>query len=62
MISGRLGVQLGFDRFELSPGDSIDFDSTQPHRLYNLGDEPVHAIWLVLGRDADGRIPDRSDA
>ena len=58
VITGRLGVQLGFDRFELRPGDSIDFDSTQPHRLYNLGDEPVHAIWLVVGRDADGRIPD----
>lgn len=62
VMSGRLGVQLGFDRFELSPGDSIDFDSTQPHRLYNLGDEPVHAIWLVLGRSADSRIPHRSDA
>lgn len=50
VISGRLGVQLGFDHYELEPGDSIDFDSTHPHRLYNLGDDPVHAIWLVLDR------------
>jgi transcriptional regulator with XRE-family HTH domain len=51
VMSGRLGVQLGFDRYELAPGDSIGFDSTQPHRLWNLGDEPVHGIWFVVGRD-----------
>ncbi|MGH2428122.1 MAG: hypothetical protein ACRDGV_04430 [Candidatus Limnocylindria bacterium] len=22
-----------------------------PHRLANVGDTPVHAIWFVLGRD-----------
>jgi transcriptional regulator with XRE-family HTH domain len=51
VISGRLGVQLGFERHELGPGDSISFDSTRPHRLWNLGDEPVHGIWFVVGRD-----------
>lgn len=51
VISGRLGVQLGFEQFELEPGDSIGFDSTQPHRLWNLGDEPVHGYWFVVGRE-----------
>lgn len=51
VISGRLGVQLGFETFELDPGDSIGFDSTQPHRLWNLGDEPVHGYWFVVGRE-----------
>jgi transcriptional regulator with XRE-family HTH domain len=51
VISGRLGVQLAFARHELDPGDSIAFDSTVPHRLWNLGDEPVHGIWFVVGRD-----------
>ncbi|MEX2421554.1 MAG: XRE family transcriptional regulator, partial [Actinomycetota bacterium] len=50
VISGRLGVQLGFERHELEPGDSIAFDSTRPHRLWNLGSEPVHGIWFVVGR------------
>ncbi len=50
VISGRLGVQLAFERHELEPGDSIAFDSTVPHRLWNLGDEPVHGIWFVVGR------------
>jgi len=55
VISGTLGIQIGFQEYELSPGDSIAFDSTRPHRLFNKGDEPVHAIWFVVGRDADGR-------
>jgi mannose-6-phosphate isomerase-like protein (cupin superfamily) len=50
VVSGRLGVQLGFEQYELRPGDTIAFDSTLPHRLWNLGDEPVHGIWFVVGR------------
>jgi len=50
ILSGRLGVQLGFERHELGPGDSIAFDSTTPHRLWNLGDEAVHGVWFVVGR------------
>jgi transcriptional regulator with XRE-family HTH domain len=48
--SGRLGVTIGFEEHELGPGDSISIDSTVPHRLYNRGTVPVHAIWFVLGR------------
>jgi transcriptional regulator with XRE-family HTH domain len=55
VISGTLGIQIGFQEYELNPGDSIAFESTQPHRLYNKCDEPVHAIWFVVGRDADNR-------
>lgn len=55
IVSGQLGIQIGFETYELEPGDSIAFDSTTPHRLYNRGDEPVHAIWFVVGREADRR-------
>jgi len=51
VLEGRLGVRLGFDEYELEPGDSIAFDSTQPHRLWNLGDIPVKGIWFVVGRE-----------
>ncbi len=50
VISGRLGVTVGFEEHMLGPGDSISFESTVPHRLHNDGDEVVHAIWFVLGR------------
>lgn len=50
VISGRLGVTIGFEEHELGPGDSISIDSTVPHRLYNRGTVPVHGVWFVLGR------------
>jgi transcriptional regulator with XRE-family HTH domain len=52
VLSGRLRVTIGFDeeRYELGPGDSIAFESSRPHRLENAGDEPVEAVWFVLGR------------
>jgi transcriptional regulator with XRE-family HTH domain len=51
VISGTLQVTIGFDEHVLQPGDSVSLDSTTPHRLANVGDTPVHAIWFVLGRD-----------
>jgi histidine ammonia-lyase len=51
VLEGQLGVQLGFDEYALGSGDSIAFDSTQPHRLWNLGDVPVRGIWFVVGRE-----------
>jgi transcriptional regulator with XRE-family HTH domain len=53
--SGTLGVQVGFEEYELDKGGSIAFDSSSPHRLWTIGDEPVHAIWVVIGRAADPR-------
>ena len=53
--SGTLGVQVGFERYSLGEGGSIAFDSSSPHRLWTIGDEPVHAIWVVIGREADPR-------
>lgn len=50
ILSGTLGVTVGFDEYVLGPGDAITLDSTVPHRLYNLGAEPVHGIWFTLGR------------
>jgi transcriptional regulator with XRE-family HTH domain len=56
VISGVLEVIIGFDRYVLQPGDAVSLDSSVPHRLANIGDTPVHAIWFVLGRDADPRV------
>ena len=50
MLSGKLGVTVGFDEYVLEPGDSVFFESTIPHRLHNDGDEVVAAVWVVLGR------------
>jgi transcriptional regulator with XRE-family HTH domain/quercetin dioxygenase-like cupin family protein len=55
LLEGKLGVTVGFDSYELLPGDAIAFDSTTPHRLFNTGEVPAKALWFVVGRD-DTRV------
>ncbi len=50
VLSGRLQVTIGFEEYVLEPGDAISINSSVPHRLATIGDEPVEAIWFVLGR------------
>jgi transcriptional regulator with XRE-family HTH domain len=57
VVAGRLGVRVGFDEYELGPGMAISFDSSAPHRLWAVGDQPAEAIWVVVGRQADARGP-----
>jgi transcriptional regulator with XRE-family HTH domain len=56
VLKGQLGVTIGFDTYELGPGDSVSFESSMPHRLFTIGDGPVEAIWFVVGRRGDPRI------
>ena len=63
VVSGRLLVEVGFGKYVLEPGWSIAFDSSNPHRVINIGDEPASAVWVVVGRNqvegavaAPGRI------
>ena len=55
MISGRLGVRIGFEEFELAAGDSVSFDARTPHRLWTVGRQPAVAIWVVVNRNGRGR-------
>jgi transcriptional regulator with XRE-family HTH domain len=50
VLTGRLRVDVGFKQYFLEPGFSIAFDSSLPHRVVNVGDEPANAIWLTIGR------------
>ena len=56
MLSGRLGIKIGFEEFELGPGDSIAFDAQMPHRLWTVGKDPAEALWVVLNRHGDNRV------
>lgn len=57
VLEGTLSVEIGFEQYELAPGDSMAFDSTIPHRFWNAGAVPVRAIWFVMDRWA---TPDNS--
>ena len=48
IISGTLQANVGFESYELGPGDSISFDSATPHEYLNKTGDPVHAIWVVV--------------
>ena len=58
ILAGRLQVSIGFDTYEIGPGDTIAFDCTQPHRFAAVGDEAVEAVWFVVGRRATLSVDD----
>lgn len=51
ILDGELEIELGFERHTLTPGDSIIFDSTTPHRLSNNTTVPMRALWVVLNQN-----------
>ena len=55
ILSGRLGLQIGFESYELEAGDSVSFSAQMPHRLWAIGNEPAMAIWVVINRTNDKR-------
>jgi transcriptional regulator with XRE-family HTH domain len=62
VLTGRFGVTIGFEDYELGPGDSIAFESHNPHRIHTIGKEPATAIWVIINRGSDTRGNDmRSD-
>jgi quercetin dioxygenase-like cupin family protein len=48
VLQGTLEITIGFDTHVLHAGDSLSFDSSRPHRLANIGDDVVEAIWFNL--------------
>jgi transcriptional regulator with XRE-family HTH domain len=48
VISGTLTANVGFESYQLGPGDSIAFDSSTPHEYLNKTGDYVHAIWVVI--------------
>jgi DNA-binding XRE family transcriptional regulator/mannose-6-phosphate isomerase-like protein (cupin superfamily) len=48
ITSGTLNASVGFESYQLGPGDSIAFDSSIPHEYWNASAEDVHAIWVVV--------------
>ena len=55
VLEGRFDIYVGFERYELGPGDSIAFASSLPHRYVNAADSVSRAVTTIL-RDGDGAI------
>lgn len=50
VLEGILDVTVGFTTHRLRSGDSIAFDASIPHKLFNPGPDPARTIWVVLDR------------
>jgi len=48
VLDGNVLLEIGFERFELSVGDSFAFDSTHPHRFSNTGTIPLRIMWVTF--------------
>lgn len=47
IVAGRLRVVRDGQETELGPGATWDVPRGTPHRMWNAGSEPVHAIWVT---------------
>ena len=47
VLAGIVSLQLGSEIFELSTGDSIDYRSSMPHRLTNIGGDSTEVMWII---------------
>ncbi|NNN08202.1 MAG: helix-turn-helix domain-containing protein [Acidimicrobiaceae bacterium] len=50
LIEGELTLQLEFETYVLTPGDSLQFDASRPHMYFNHGNAPARGVWHVIGR------------
>ena len=57
MMSGCLEITIGFERYLLEPGDSIDFPSSMPHRYVNPSAQTARAVTVILYDCPDGASP-----
>jgi mannose-6-phosphate isomerase-like protein (cupin superfamily) len=47
VLEGLVSLQLDDQIFELSTGDSIDYRSSTPHRLVNVGGGTAEVMWII---------------
>ncbi|MBU6516194.1 MAG: helix-turn-helix domain-containing protein [Acidobacteriota bacterium] len=50
ILEGELTLQLEFDTYVLTAGDSLQFDSIRPHMYTNHGSVTARGVWHVVGR------------
>ena len=53
VVSGQVTLELGKEVFLLGAGDSIEYQSSVPHRYLNKDDELVELIWVASPPNLD---------
>jgi transcriptional regulator with XRE-family HTH domain len=47
VLAGNVQLELGGELHELESGDSIDYRSSTPHRVANVGDDRADVMWII---------------
>ncbi|HYY02601.1 MAG TPA: XRE family transcriptional regulator [Gaiellaceae bacterium] len=47
VLTGTVQLELGGDVHELEAGDSIDYRSSTPHRVVNVGVDQAEVMWII---------------
>jgi transcriptional regulator with XRE-family HTH domain len=47
VLNGNVQLELGGDVHELESGDSIDYRSSTPHRVVNVGKARAEVMWII---------------
>ena len=48
LLEGELTLRLGFEEHVIRAGDSVHFDTTQPHVYLNDSARPARGVWFTL--------------
>jgi transcriptional regulator with XRE-family HTH domain len=48
LLSGALTLHLGFESLPMRAGDSVHFDTSEPHAYENSADEPAEGVWFIV--------------
>ena len=47
VLAGNVQLELGGDLHDLEQGDSIEYRSSTPHRVVNVGEERAEVMWII---------------
>jgi transcriptional regulator with XRE-family HTH domain len=47
VLTGHMEISIGFETVILGPRDSVEYLSSVPHRVANIGATPAEAMWIT---------------
>ncbi|MEJ7634301.1 XRE family transcriptional regulator [Aeromicrobium sp.] len=56
VMHGDVELELGDKRFALHEGDSIEYESSTPHRVVNTGDDDAAVLWIISPPDHERQL------
>ena len=48
VLKGRIELSVGEDKYTMEEGDSVSFNSFQPHKFVNVGGKEAVVLWVIF--------------